>query len=167
MVLWCPIGCSNGWARVNVEAWLAELGFEQYAVAFTENGVDPNLLPELTNEDLKDLGVDRLVDRKAILKAIARLSDGVDAPPVAPPTPTAIAGERRQVTVLFADIAGYTNLSSKLGAENTHAMLNRYFEAVDGIVESYGGSIDKHMGDNVMAVFGAPLAHDDDPGYAQ
>ncbi len=58
---------------------------------------------------------------------------------------------------------GYTKLSSELGAEETHALLNRYFEAVDSIVEGYGGSVDKHMGDNVMAVFGAPIAHDDDP----
>ncbi|MEE9590530.1 MAG: adenylate/guanylate cyclase domain-containing protein, partial [Hyphomicrobiaceae bacterium] len=61
------------------------------------------------------------------------------------------------------DIAGYTRLSSELGAEETHALLNRYFEVVDSIVESYGGTVDKHMGDNVMAVFGAPIAHDDDP----
>ncbi len=148
---------------MSVEAWLTDLGLAQYAAAFAENGVDLRLLPELTNEDLKDLGVDRLVDRKAILKAIARLSESEDESADELPLPTIAVGERRQVTVLFADIADYTNLSSKLGAEETHAMLNRYFEAVDGIVESYGGSIDKHMGDNVMAVFGAPLAHDDDP----
>ncbi len=65
---------------MNVEAWLTELGFDQYAEAFAENGVDLSLLPELTNEDLKDLGVDRLVDRKTILKAIARLSEGEDEP---------------------------------------------------------------------------------------
>jgi class 3 adenylate cyclase len=65
--------------------------------------------------------------------------------------------------VLFADLAGYTKLSSELGAEATHALLNRYFEAVDAVIEGYGGSVDKHMGDNVMAVFGAPTAHDDDP----
>ena len=148
---------------MNVEAWLTELGLEQYAEAFAENGVDLSLLPELTNEDLKDLGVDRLVDRKTILKAIARLSEGEDEPTGEPPTPTTIAGERRQVTVLFADLASYTKLSGELGAEATHALLNRYFETVDAIVEDYGGSIDKHMGDNVMAVFGAPIAHDDDP----
>ena len=159
---------------MNVEAWLTELGLEQYAEAFAENGVDLSLLPELTNEDLKDLGVDRLVDRKTILKAIlvarktilksiSRLSESEDKPTGEPPEPTTIAGERRQVTVLFADIAGYTNLSSKLDAEETHALLNRYFEAVDSIVERYGGRVDKQIGDNVMAVFGAPIAHDDDP----
>ncbi len=65
---------------MNVEAWLAELGLEQYAEAFAENGVDLSLLPELTNEDLKDLGVDRLADRKTILKAIARISESEDEP---------------------------------------------------------------------------------------
>ncbi len=153
----------NGQVSVNVEAWLTELGLEQYAEAFADNGVDLSLLPELSNEDLKDLGVDRLVDRKTILKAIARHSESEDESADEPPAPTIVAGERRQVTVLFADIAGYTRLSSELGAEETHALLNRYFEAVDGIVEDYGGSVDKHMGDNVMAVFGAPIAHDDDP----
>ncbi len=82
---------------MNVEAWLTELGLEQYAEAFAENGVDLSLLPELTNEDLKDLGVDRLVDRKTILKAIARLFESGDKPTGEPPAPTTIAGERRQV----------------------------------------------------------------------
>ncbi|SLN71292.1 adenylate/guanylate cyclase domain-containing protein [Oceanibacterium hippocampi] len=148
---------------MNVGNWLAGLGLEQYAEAFAANGVDLDLLPELTNEDLKDLGVVRLMDRKTILKAIASLSESDDKFADGPTAPAIGAGERRQVTVLFADIAGYTRLSSELGAEKTHALLNRYFEVVDGIVADYGGSIDKHMGDNVMAVFGAPTAHDDDP----
>ncbi len=148
---------------MSVETWLRELGFGQYASAFAENGVELALLPELTNDDLKDLGVDRLADRKAILKAIAVISGGESAATSEPSPATAIAGERRQVSVLFADIAGYTTLSSQLGAETTHAMLNRYFEVVDVIIESYGGSVDKHIGDNVMAIFGAPIAHDDDP----
>jgi class 3 adenylate cyclase/tetratricopeptide (TPR) repeat protein len=148
---------------VNLEAWLIDLGLEQYANAFAENGIDLSLLPELTNEDLKDLGVERLVDRKTILKAIARNIDSENDLAKEVPLPANATGERRQVTVLFADIAGYTKLSSELDAEKTHALLNRYFEAVDGIVERYGGSVDKHMGDNVMAVFGAPIAHDDDP----
>lgn len=66
------------------------------------------------------------------------------------------AGERRQVTVLFADLTGFTKLSQDLGAEETHTLLNQYFETVDAVVENYGGTIDKHIGDAVMAVFGAP-----------
>jgi class 3 adenylate cyclase/tetratricopeptide (TPR) repeat protein len=147
----------------DVNEWLEGLGLGEYTEAFAENGVDISLLSELTNEDLKDLGVERLVDRKTILKAIARIAESEDEPTAEPPAPTIIAGERRQVTVLFSDIVGYTKLSSKLDAEETHALLNRYFEAVDSIIESYDGSVDKHIGDNVMAVFGAPIAHDDDP----
>jgi class 3 adenylate cyclase len=72
-------------------------------------------------------------------------------------------GEHRQVTVLFADIAGFTKLTHEMGSENIHALLNRFFETVDTIVASHGGTVDKHIGDNVMAVFGAPIAHDYDP----
>ncbi len=97
---------------MSVEVWLRDLGLEQYAEAFAENGVSSDLLPELTNEDLKDLGVDRLSDRKTILKAISRISESEDEPAAEPPALTTIAGERRQVTVLFADISGYTTLSS-------------------------------------------------------
>jgi class 3 adenylate cyclase/tetratricopeptide (TPR) repeat protein len=151
---------------MDIGAWLRDLGLEDYAEAFAENGVNAALLPELTNDDLKDLGVARLADRKRLLKAIAGLSREAEegaarASPSIPPR-----GERRQVTVLFADLSDFTRLSNELGAEETHELLNRYFEIVDRIVEGYGGSIDKHIGDNVMAVFGAPLAHSDDPERA-
>ena len=75
-------------------------------------------------------------------------------------------GERLQVTVLFADLSNFTALSERLDMEETHALLNRYFETVDSLVGSYGGSIDKHIGDGVMAVFGAPVAHSEDPARA-
>jgi class 3 adenylate cyclase/tetratricopeptide (TPR) repeat protein len=70
------------------------------------------------------------------------------------------------VTVLFCDLVGYTRLSQQLDAEEVHAVLERFFARVDGIVESFGGSVDKHIGDCVMAVFGAPVAHDNDPARA-
>jgi len=73
------------------------------------------------------------------------------------------AGERRPVTVLFVDIVGFTEMSSRMDAEEVHRILGRFFEVADGLVTRYGGSVDKHIGDNVMAVFGAPLAHGDDP----
>ena len=151
---------------MDVGAWLRGLGLEEYAEAFAENGIDAALLPELTNEDLKDLGVARLADRKRLLKAIAGISEGDGKGETQPSPSTPSEGERRQVTVLFADLSGFTQLSKELGAEETHVLLNRYFDAVDGIVEGYGGNIDKHMGDNVMAVFGAPVAHGNDPERA-
>ncbi|MBE9556613.1 MAG: tetratricopeptide repeat protein [Proteobacteria bacterium] len=75
-------------------------------------------------------------------------------------------GERRPVTVLFVDIVGFTKMSSRLDAEEIHRILGRFFEIADGLVTRYGGSVDKHIGDNVMAVFGAPVAHGDDPARA-
>ena len=66
------------------------------------------------------------------------------------------------MTVLFCDLAGYTALSRELDAEEVHALLERFFERIDGIVERFGGTIDKHIGDCVMAVFGAPVAHGND-----
>ncbi|MEX2200456.1 MAG: adenylate/guanylate cyclase domain-containing protein [Dongiaceae bacterium] len=72
------------------------------------------------------------------------------------------AGERRHAIILFADIAGYTDLTQKLDAEDVHALLMRFFEAVDHVIADHGGNVDKHIGDAVMAVFGAPIAHDND-----
>ncbi|MET0531702.1 MAG: zinc ribbon domain-containing protein [Microvirga sp.] len=72
-------------------------------------------------------------------------------------------GERHQVTILFADLYGYTSLASRRDPEETHRILGRFFEAVDSAVTKYGGTIERHIGDNVMGVFGAPVAHGDDP----
>jgi class 3 adenylate cyclase/tetratricopeptide (TPR) repeat protein len=158
---------------MDIDVWLKELGLEAYGPAFAENDIDAGMLVRLTAEDLKEIGVTSVGHRRKLLDAIADL-DGATAPsdtaradpPRAVPDDTPSAGEQRQVTVLFADLAGFTRLSEELGAEETHALLNRYFEAVDGIVAGYGGHVDKHMGDNVMAVFGAPVAHSDDPERA-
>jgi class 3 adenylate cyclase/tetratricopeptide (TPR) repeat protein len=76
------------------------------------------------------------------------------------------AGERRQVAILFADLAGYTRLSTTLDPEEVHRLLTGFFEVVDGTCTRFGGTIDKHIGDNVMAIFGAPVAHGDDPERA-
>jgi class 3 adenylate cyclase/tetratricopeptide (TPR) repeat protein len=103
--------------------------------------------------------------------ALAALStaSAVTRPPVEPASGPAVSaavassdGERRPVTVLFADLVDYTRMSRTVDPEDVHAMLERYYATADEIVERFGGSIDKHIGDSVMAVFGAPIAHDDD-----
>ena len=71
-------------------------------------------------------------------------------------------GDRRPVTVLFCDLVGYTRLSSELDPEDVHALLERFFTLVDAIVDRFGGTIDKHIGDAAMALFGAPVAHGND-----
>ena len=72
----------------------------------------------------------------------------------------------RRVSIWFCDIAGFTKLSNLHDAEIIHSLLEQFFEGVDGIVHSFGGTIDKHIGDNVMALFGAPVAHENDPERA-
>ena len=85
-------------------------------------------------------------------------------PPVSPaePPPQKLAAGRRHAIILFCDIAGYTPLSQRLDAEDVHALLARYFDIVDQLIVDHGGHVDKHIGDAVMAVFGAPVAHDND-----
>ncbi len=162
------IGWSNGRVRVNVEAWLKDLGLAHYAKVFAENGVDLALLPELTNEDLKDLGVTRLADRKTILRAIEAM--GSEAPAEDPVPPAGQAGkarpeagaERRQLTVMFVDMVGSTALSSELDPEDLREVILAYQNAVASAVTRYEGHVAKFMGDGVLAYFGWPQAHEDD-----
>ena len=152
---------------MDIAAWLRSLGLERYGQAFHDNAVDAEVLPKLTAEDLKDIGVTAIGHRRKLLEAIAELHGG-SAASAARATPVSLApsakadGERRQVTVLFADLAGYSALSNELDAEEVHALLGCFFERVDRLVEEHGGHIDKHIGDCVMAVFGAPIAHGND-----
>jgi class 3 adenylate cyclase len=146
---------------MEVAAWLKSLGLEQYARAFADNDVDSALLGQLTDADLKELGVTSLGHRKKLLTAIA--ARGATASVIPEPTVDIPSGERRQVTILFADLCGFTALSQSLDPEELHDLVGRYTKLIDGIVDDYGGTVDKHIGDAVIALFGAPKAHDDDP----
>ena len=146
----------------DISKWLDDLGLGKYAGLFVENEIDFEALRYLTEDDLREIGI-ALGPRRKLLAAISELGQAAELVELPAGEPL---GERRQVTVLFADLSNFTGLSSELGAEATHVLLNRYFEMTDGIVEGYGGTIDKHIGDNVMAVFGAPIAHNDDPERA-
>lgn len=91
---------------------------------------------------------------------------GAKLGPAADTAQKVAAGERRQVTILFADITGYTRMSSELDPEELHGLLERYFKTVDGLIRDFGGTVDKHIGDAVMGVFGAPVSHGNDPERA-
>ena len=147
---------------MDIAAWLKSLGLQQYERAFRDNAIDGDVLPKLTAEDLKELGVAAVGHRRKLLDGIAALRAQAE------PARSAIAAgaEQRQVTVLFADLADYTRLSREIGAEDIHAVLERFFATVDAIVAEHGGHIDKHIGDSVMAVFGAPIAHGNDTDRA-
>jgi class 3 adenylate cyclase/tetratricopeptide (TPR) repeat protein len=149
--------------------WLRSLGLPQYEQAFRDNALEWDLLPQLTAEDLKDLGVALVGHRRRLLDAIAALrptgiepADKAEGGRASPALSADAIGERRQVTVLFADLAGYTELGRQLDAEEVHALLGHFFDLADHIVQDHGGRIDKHIGDCVMAVFGAPIGHGND-----
>ena len=140
----------------DIQRWLAGLGLGAFAEAFVENGVDLSLLPDLTNDDLKDMGVARVADRKCIFKAIETMVSGAkDAAPVS------LGAERRQLTVMFCDLVGSTALSRRLDPEDLRDVMRRYQDAVSGAVTRYGGHVAKYLGDGVLAYFGWPQAYED------
>ena len=81
------------------------------------------------------------------------------------PTPD-LMGERKLVTVMFADISGFTALSEELDPEAVREMMNTCFDHLVPVVEKYEGTVDKFIGDEIMALFGAPVAHENDPERA-
>lgn len=153
---------------IDVSAWLEELGLGEYAADFEENHVDGQVLAHLTADDLKDIGVTSVGHRRRLLEEIAALHKSAGADDESETknreqgTAPRHVGERRQVTVLFADICGFTKLSSSIDSEEVHSLLGVYFDVADGIIREFGGTVDKHIGDSVMAVFGAPISHGND-----
>ena len=151
----------SGGGPPEIAGWLEELGLGRYASAFVENDIDFAVLPDLSDADLRELGVGSLGHRKRLLAAIEARSGASRLTMVE--KVVAPQSERRQVTILFADLSGFTALSRSLDPEQVHELVARFTSLVDGVIVGYDGSIDKHIGDAVMALFGAPRAHDDDP----
>ena len=149
--------------------WLEKLGLGQYAQRFVENEITLPILPDLTDADLKELGVSALGHRRLLLRAIAELAD-IQKPtpkPAAAATATAIAekrdsAERRQVTVMFSDLVGSTALSARMDPEDLREVISTYQKAVANTVQRFGGFVAKYMGDGVLIYFGYPQAHEDD-----
>ena len=151
-----------------VADWLEKLGMSEYAQRFAENRIDFSVLPDLTDQDLKDLGI-VLGDRRKILRAIAAL-DGTPAPEAAM-TPAAsaasvaaieAAGERRYLTVMFCDLVGSTGIAAKLDAEEWRDLVGAYLDAATSAVTEMGGHVAKKLGDGLMALFGYPVAQEND-----
>jgi class 3 adenylate cyclase len=153
---------------MDVGGWLRRLGLEQYEAAFRENKIDDTVLPSLTAEDLKELGVGALGHRRKLLDAIAALRGQASAPtPLSEAPPAADqtakdAAERRQVTVMFADLVGSTALSARMDPEDLREIISAYQTRVAEAVRRFGGFVAKYMGDGVLIYFGYPQAHEDD-----
>jgi class 3 adenylate cyclase len=145
-----------------IAEWLKKLGMSEYAQCFAENRIDFAVLRDLTDQDLKDLGV-VLGDRRTIPRAISEFDKASLAAPAAPTTPAPRdAGERRQVTVMFSDLVGSTALSARMDPEDLREVISAYQKCVTETVRGFGGFVAKYMGDGVLVYFGYPQAHDDD-----
>ena len=162
---------------MDIGNWLRSLGLARYEPMFRENAIDGEVLPSLTAEDLRDLGVTLVGHRRRLLDAIAVL--GVELPvrasltiapigggPVtSPPSGEGRAGaeaERRQLTVMFCDLVGSTALSAQLDPEDLREVIAAYHRAVTETVVGFDGFVAKYMGDGVLVYFGYPQAHEDD-----
>jgi len=153
---------------MDVVVWLRGLGLGKYEAAFRENEIDETVLPGLTAEDLKDLGVGIVGHRRKILDAIAALRADTNASPTATPGSATLdaiprdTAERRQVTVMFSDLVGSTALSARMDPEDLREVISAYQKYVAETVGRFGGFVAKYMGDGVLIYFGYPQAHEDD-----
>jgi class 3 adenylate cyclase len=144
----------------DIQSWLTEHGFAKYVEAFASNDIGLDLLPELTDADLKELGVASLGDRKRLLKAIASLSADTAVPSATPPSPT--DAERRQVTVMFSDLVGSTALAARMDPEDLREVISAYQKCVVETVHRFDGFVAKYLGDGILVYFGYPQAHEDE-----
>jgi hypothetical protein len=160
---------------MDVADWLRALGLEQYEAAFRENAVTATLLPNLTADDLKDLGVTLVGHRRYILDAIValRLKEAPADDPVrlssgSPISPTGNLGapettaERRPLSVMFCDLIGSTALSARLDPEDLREVIRAYQACVVATIQQFDGFIARYVGDGVLIYFGWPEAGETD-----
>src|ERR1700731_82242 len=149
-----------------IAEWLASIGLGEYAQRFGENAIDLSVVRDLTEQDLKDLGV-LLGHRRKMLRAIAELKGDVPQTSQAGNKPAPRDGaERRQLTVMFCDLVGSTALSARLDPEDLRVVISAYLACVAEVIGRNEGVIARYMGDGVLAYFGYPQAHEDDPEQA-
>jgi class 3 adenylate cyclase/predicted ATPase len=155
---------------MDVVVWLRGLGLGKYEASFRENEIDETVLPSLTHENLKELGVTALGHRLKLLDAIAALGADTSAKAAARDATIASAqrvaseerAERRQLTVMFSDLVGSTALSARMDPEDLREVISAYQKCVSEVVRRFGGFVAQYLGDGVLVYFGYPEAHEDD-----
>src|SRR5215470_15451797 len=161
-----PAGCLEGEEVqvMDVAAWLRNLGLERYESLFRDHRIDWDVLPQLTSEDLKEIGVLPIGHRRRLLHAIATFGSKLpaSAASAAAPGESAQVGERRQLTVMFCDLVGSTALASRLDPEDLREVIGAYQKCVADVIDRFDGFVAKYLGDGVLAYFGYPQAHEDD-----
>ncbi len=150
-----------GRAMKGIAEWLTSIGLSEYAQRFADNAIDLSVIRDLTEQDLRDLGV-LLGHRRKILRAIAEL-DGVIPAPIETATELALRdeAERRHLTVMICDLVGSTALSARLDPEDMRAVIDAYHATCARITRTYDGFLAEFRGDGILAYFGYPLAHED------
>src|SRR5256886_3097765 len=152
-----PTGATEGIAE-----WLSSIGLSEYAQRFADNAIDHSVIRDLTEQDLKDLGV-LLGHRRKILRAIAELDAVAPAPIQTAPEPVLRAeAERRHLTVMICDLVGSTALSARLDPDDMRVVIDAYHAACARITRTYDGFLAEFRGDGILAYFGYPVAHEDD-----
>ena len=148
---------------MDVAIWLRSLGLSRYEAAFGDNAIDADVLPDLTDGDLLQLGVN-LGDRKRLLKAIASLGSTEPVKPAAEATQSLSKSpaERRPITVMFCDLVDSTSLAAKLDAEDWRDLVGSYLDEASAAVTRLGGHVHSKHGDGLMALFGYPIAQEND-----
>ena len=149
-----------------IAEWLASIGLGEYSQCFAENAIDLSVVPDLTEQDLKDLGV-LLGHRRKMLRAIADMKGSVLPTPLPGPKPVPRTdAERRQLTIMFCDLVGSSELAVRLDPEDLRRVIGAYHNCIKEIIARYQGIIARYMGDGVLAYFGYPQAHEDDAEQA-
>jgi predicted ATPase/class 3 adenylate cyclase len=154
-----------------VRDWLEAIGLGEYADAFEANDIDMDLLGQIDDQLLKDIGVSSAGHRLRLRNAIAKLvpastAETSAASAVAATEASVTPAERRQLTVMFCDLVGSTALSRRLDPEDLREIIGAYHRSVGDVVARFGGFVAKYMGDGVLAYFGYPQAHEDDAEQA-
>ena len=149
---------------MDIAAWLQDLGLERYVSTFCENEIDWEVLPKLTSEDLREIGVAAIGHRRKLLDAIAALGPEAPAAVTAAHSdaPAPVEAERRQLTVMFCDLVGSTPLSTRFDPEDLREVIGAYHRCVADTAARFAGFVAKYMGDGVLIYFGYPEAHEDD-----
>jgi class 3 adenylate cyclase/predicted ATPase len=152
-----------------VSEWLDGYGLPQYKPAFVQNAITWELVPELTDQDLRELGVSALGHRKQLLRAIKELrqdvlgaSSGIGPEAFVPQ----VRGERRQITVLTCDLVNSVSLSARFDPEDLAEIISDYQSCCEGVVRQYDGYVARFTGDGLKAYFGYPQASEYDPERA-
>ena len=142
----------------SLQEWLRAAGLDQYSDTFSANGIDLDIVARLNDADLRELGLN-LGDRKRFFSAVSSIKE-TSSPSAEDFHAVPVDAERRQLTVLFCDLVGYTELTSRLDPEVLQGIVRAYEDTCAAAITRYEGYVFQRLGDGIVAFFGYPLAHE-------